>query len=264
MVKKIIHYLSISVFCVMSQTLTVSGSEFIPASEAGKRFGYTREYILLLAREGKISAQKVGSRWFVDPHSVAHFCETTKAVQIVRRERLRRERKAELVERQAVDTTRHRNLAVLETLVIVGLGSVVGLLGFLTTTQNLATTTVAFERWSTWERVAVALYELVSPRSVVVTHSIPVPSTPVLPAQTDAIDSALAPTPVGMVVAPAQTFSTTSVESIRASFSDPVSVAFDPSRPDTGIITPHFRGRTGESYRFLIVPVATTTAPSSP
>ena len=49
--------------------------------------------------------------------------------------------------------------------------------------------------------------------------------------------------------------SSTTVEEIRASFSDETEVTFD--GPDTGMIRPVFRDRdSDESYRFLLVPVA--------
>lgn len=48
--------------------------------------------------------------------------------------------------------------------------------------------------------------------------------------------------------------STTSLDSVRESFSDEVEVTYDGN--DTGIIKPIFREQTDESYRFLLVPVS--------
>lgn len=62
----------------------------------------------------------------------------------------------------------------------------------------------------------------------------------------------------GMVMLKENEVDEKSVEDIRESFSDEVEVRVDPNDPSTGIVTPVFRDRTGEAYRFLMVPLHTS------
>ena len=66
-------------------------------------------------------------------------------------------------------------------------------------------------------------------------------------------------TVTSFVVAPDELFTSTTIDSIRDSFSDQVEVTIDPNNPDTGIITPEFKEGKGEPYRFLMVPVTAET-----
>lgn len=45
------------------------------------------------------------------------------------------------------------------------------------------------------------------------------------------------------------------LEDIKNSFADEVRIDVDPEDPETGIVTPIFKERTGEAYRFLMVPL---------
>jgi len=46
-------------------------TEFVPARDAGRIFGYTRDYVARLARQKKIKGRQIGCQWFVDPESLA-------------------------------------------------------------------------------------------------------------------------------------------------------------------------------------------------
>jgi excisionase family DNA binding protein len=45
------------------------------------RLGYSRQYIIKLAKDGKIRAVKTGAGWLYDPDSVAAFAASTKATR---------------------------------------------------------------------------------------------------------------------------------------------------------------------------------------
>ena len=68
----------------MSTTLNIQGKEYLPPSVAGKRFGYTAAYMLMLAKDGKIEGTKVGSRWFVNPDSIEEFFKHADTIKKVR------------------------------------------------------------------------------------------------------------------------------------------------------------------------------------
>ena len=47
--------------------------------QVADKLGYSRQYIIQLAKERKIRAVKTGAGWLYDPDSVAAFAASTKA-----------------------------------------------------------------------------------------------------------------------------------------------------------------------------------------
>lgn len=247
----------------MSQILSVNGVEYIPAAAAGKRFGYTRDYILMLARDRKVRAEKIGHKWYVDPQSVDDFFSKAKEVREIRRRIVSEDRKRELrahTARRAPKKT-HTRLLVGETVAILLLAFLLGTTGYLGVSVSSTQHAQAISGASSFfERLAVALFEFISPAPEVVTttETVTTHGSDEGGMQGTVLEGAQGTTTyTSLVVAPDTVLTTTTVDSIRASFSDDVSVSIDPEHPDTGVIVPQFRDRDGESYRFIMVPVQT-------
>lgn len=251
----------------MSESLSISGTKYIPAAQAGKRFGYTKEYILLLAREGKIDAQRVGRRWYVEPVSVDTFFKRAHEVRKVRNDSIRKVRKAELANHEFTRHAGHHKTALIQTLAILVIGLAIGTTGYLGT--NVAQPALVQEASASFfERLAVALYTFVVPESQQETETqlTAAPSATATDNQeaqqitasstsNQEQEALTAATFSSLVVAPEVVMSSTTVDSIRDSFSDEVTITMDDANPDTGVIVPRFKTRDGEAYRYLLVPV---------
>ncbi len=236
----------------MSQTLTVNDTEYLPAAEVGKHFGYTRDYILMLSRDGKIEARKVGNKWYVNLKSAEKFFASASKEREKRKVAIRNERKEEL-RTHTIKRRGYRHGVIAEVVAVLFLAMSVGATGYLgVTVAN--DTQIAAVSGSFFESFARAFYEFIAPedRVVSVTVSDPVVSEVHAVAATESIGTT---TYTSLIIAPDTVFTTTTVDSIRDSFSDEVSVAIDPEHPDTGIIVPQFKNHEGEAYRFLMVPV---------
>ncbi len=256
----------------MSQSLTINDRQYLPAGEVGRYFGYTRDYILTLSREGKIDGRKVGHRWYVNLDSAKVFFESAKADREVRRQVVSEVRKAELRSHQQTIVMPRYTAALTETLAILVIGLLIGVTGYLgTATPNQAA--VGDSGISFFKQLAISLYDLISPHEALTVTT----TTSEQPSHSDiaTLNTVLAEEPVptvvyrdgvatttytSLVIGPEQVLTTTTVQSIRDSFSDEVSVSIDPHDPDTGIVIPHFKNGDGESYRFFMVPVTPNNA----
>ncbi len=250
----------------MSQTLSINGVEFISASQAGKQFGYTRDYMLTLAREGKIDGQKIGNRWYINPVSAKDFFARAEVEREERRRTISLERKAELRQHVEVDTGVRKHVAFAETFAVLVLGLSLGLLGYLSTDRggvlsgaSSQSVSSAVSSGSFFEDLAVSFYEFISPsKNEMVLVTTPVESLSDDPIEEDVPLAQNAKgdqvTPSSLVVFPESSLSSTSVAEIQASFSDDVTVTFDTENPDMGLIVPHFKNTEREAYRFLMVP----------
>jgi len=79
----------------MAHVVKIKNKKYVTASDAGKLFGYTSDYVARLAREGKVKGQRLGREWLVDPRSLEAFSKSTAVLKQRRNEELRRERKEE-------------------------------------------------------------------------------------------------------------------------------------------------------------------------
>lgn len=251
----------------MAETLSLSGHEYISATAAGKTFGYTSDYITMLARQGHIEATKVGHQWFVIESSVRDFIEHKTKEKDARANELREARRAELlahrkaqVEEVTEAKQKHHLVALVETLVILVIGLALGASGYVMTTPQTQPASLSATSYSAIERLALSLYTFVSGSENTKTFT----QETIIPQEAKSASngaSAALSTTVGttthttLIVGSDEVMTATTVESIRDSFSDDVSISVDPKHPDTGVIVPQFRDREGEAYRFLAVPI---------
>jgi hypothetical protein len=245
----------------MSHVLTINGRDYIPAGRVGKHFGYTRDYILTLAREGKIDGQKVGHRWYVNLESAENFFSSAKIIREERKNTIREERKAELRTYAVKQKAHSRASRVLEVSAIAMVGVIIGLTGFIANSDDLRTQmALSYASDAPFlEKLAVSLYNLISPEPQVMEK---IEVIEYVPDEEEDVtkdaryeESATRTTRTSLVVGPGEVLTTTELESIQASFSDDVSISIDPHNPDVGVIIPHFKDGNGEEYRYLIVPV---------
>ena len=240
----------------MSATLTINGKEYITAVLAGKKFGYTKDYFLMLAKQGKIDGQKVGNRWYINPISAEDFFTHSKKKKEERSQRVSEERKLELKKHTKVRKKEngYKRAAVVETLVILIIGLSLGATGYIGTSSNIATAQVT--EYGFFENIALSVYSFFSPDSNTLATSQKPKAIPVSTIENTEVSANIGTTThTSLVIAPNEVFTATTVESVRSSFSDEVEISIDPNNPDTGVIVPIFKERKGEEYRFLIVPV---------
>ena len=249
----------------MTSVLTIEGKEYVPATIAGKHFGYTKDYFLLLIKQGHVDGQKIGNKWYVNIPSAEKFFSTARAKREVRKKEMSLERKAELRKYSQVkkkskkNPSRNFSVAV-GTLAVMIIMFSIGTISSVTISSQQAT---AHDGVGFFENIARMFYAFIEPSHSEIVEVSQV--TPVaVPMEETAVSTHVGTTTyTSIVVAPDELFTATTIESIQDSFSDPVNVSVDPENPNTGIITPVFKeGKQGENYRFLMVPVtkpATTT-----
>ena len=232
--------------------------KYIPASEAGKHFGYTRNYMLMLIKQGKIDGKKVGSKWFIDILAAEKYFFDAKNKMESRRRLLSEERKKELHliqgKKEPVSfwwnvptVSQHAKIALLETCAIVFLGITVGSLGYVGTQTAAA---VDSSEKNILSEMAITIYTFFSGGS---SDGVSAPQVadngvvtePLLPIDNHAF----------RIASPVYPFATSTVGSLRDSFSDPVRISVDENDPRRVWITPEFRSGEGEPYEFLMIPV---------
>ncbi|QQR64954.1 hypothetical protein IPH92_05400 [Candidatus Kaiserbacteria bacterium] len=242
----------------MSSVLIIDGKEFVPALAAGKHFGYTKDYLLMLIKQGHIEGQKIGNKWYVNIPSAERHFRVTKAKREVRKKQVSQERKAELREytktqkpAQKVSPRRAPFALGVLAVVVIAFSMSVARISGMPQQQAAVSEAAGF-----FESIARAVYDLVMPSRTEVVK-VALPATTSVPMEESAISARVGTTTYSsLIVAPDELFTATTIESIQDSFSDPVTVAVDPENPNTGIITPVFKdGKQGEDYRFLMVPV---------
>ena len=255
----------------MTQVLTINNQEYIPAGQVGKHFGYTRDYILMLARDGKIDGKKVGHRWYVNLKSAEVFFISAKVQRDERKETIRQVRRAELrtYEKTAKRIPSRHSNALIETVAIVFIGLVIGMAGYVGGGEKGQAAALSLsDTSSSIKQFAISLYNLISPAQFEIhtlsvalereergsTNNTASPET-VTRAEDQRKGAEAEVVHTSLVIGPDELLTTTKIQSIKESFSDEVSISIDPHDPDTGIIIPHFKDGDGEAYRYLMVPV---------
>jgi len=252
----------------MSEVLQFDGKEYVPASKAGKHFNYTKDYMLMLAKAGKIDGRKVGHKWFVNIPSIEKYFKFAKEKSASRREELSRERKEE-IRSHAKKTSqvprsgdfsfeqmlsKHARVAMLETAVIVVLGVAIGTFGYVGTTGMGAS--ISHSEHSFFEKMALNVHGLFSLDTPAAQNS-QTASVQI----TDEFSGRIGTTThTSFVIAPDEIFTATTIESLQESFSDEVDISVDINNPRTGIVVPRFTSGEGEAYRFLMVPVGSNNS----
>lgn len=241
----------------MSGSFIIEGASHVTAKIAGTHFGYTKEYILLLIKEGKIKGNKVGHRWYVNMLSAEEYFKTVQVQRIAYREQISAERKKELEQHIRVQKTYQPQTALVETLAIIILGLSIGATGYLGTTSQSAV--LSESNFSFVKNLAVSLYTLISPNETIIVTPSPTRSN-VTQGTPESMSSAMqterTKSTALIVLPPADE---KNINTIAESFSDEVIVTTDPRNPNTGVITPIFKQTKGEPYRFLVVPIIPTS-----
>lgn len=254
-------------------TVLIDNKEYITATEAGRRLGYTKEYMLMLAKHGKIEGKKIGNKWYVFFPSVEEFFAQAKKSTEERLRTLSEVRKKELSAKNinfvslspqvednvyrsdTLASVRHARVAVLEILVIVFLGVSVGALGYVGIS---ASATVSQSGDGFFKYVAQVIYDFFNPNAEIKVASVAPKISQHISQDSDGGTFSTS-SRASMVVAPDNVFSTTMFSSVQESFSDEVEVVVDDKNPNTGVIIPKFVDGDGEAYRFMMVPVNTQT-----
>jgi hypothetical protein len=89
-----------------SNEIIIHGSRYVSAARAAKEFGFVRDHIARLCRQGVVRGQQINSAWYVDLQSLQHFVDERKKRQQLRNEELRRAFRAvpELADQNNVST----------------------------------------------------------------------------------------------------------------------------------------------------------------
>ena len=260
----------------MSSSIQFQGKNYLSSKEAGRVSGYTNDYISRLAREGKIDATRVGTQWFVEPKSLDSYSQFAEKAREERKESLRalrqKERKnfpvpspqifATTVSAPALADVRPfdfsfaqsdaHQTALLAVLSGVAVAVLFVLLPPTISSENTASLVAAVRGLENTASLNFALPYVSVLEEMFSFHWVPglfatteVPSSPVrgTPDQLD-----------GVVVMPSTTPEKT-IESVRNSFSDNVEVTLDMGGR-SGIIKPVFKQGVGNTYRFVMVPLA--------
>ena len=259
----------------MSQTLQVNNTEYVKASVAARAVGYTSDYVGRLAREKKIAATRVGRQWFIDLESLKKFIANSDKKKSERREKLRSVRKVEHRVHQNKTSKAHHLAhvqyeneikkgvasAVVATMAVVMSGIGIGVFATYGV-HTPAVVTDQVRKHADLEALAVAVYTGFSPASnqsvaaSPVARGVAVEAVPQDSAEQVVTDSETYQAEnTGLIVMDGD-ISDETIAAVRDSFSDEVAVEIDESAPDTGLITPVFKERSGDTYRFLMVPVS--------
>lgn len=237
---------------------------FISPQEAGKRLGYTSTRIIQLVKAEKIVGKKIDSRWSIDPSSLENFLVNHKKNLERNRVRLQEKRKSEFQaskQKREIEI-RHGHEIVVESpfrtkinsfvpLVAI-LSLVLGYSSLIATRNSDAFKNIVSEVISRAHTHSFSSLGVASVSNSMTYREEDKETLGVLPASTaEASES----NDLSLVILPADASSTT-IDSIRAEFSDPVTVSKDPSDPSTGIIRAEFKERKNTEFRYVLVPVA--------
>lgn len=252
----------------MTEQSVSQSKNYISATEAAKLIGYSSDYVARLAREGKIAAQRVKRQWFVEPESLKLFSLEAASEKRKRQEQLKQERVKERTEillatnnsAIAAQIKTSQTTALAQTIVLsicLFLFSNIIWISFESHIDTHALIAGASEiRQKFSESIVASLPDFLSqPASFAFIHRTPKNLAQNQPSNTADTNRASSDQPEfqGIVLFNGTQVSDKQLNAVRKSFSDEVQVDFDSD--DSGIVTPVFKERTGDSYRFLLVPV---------
>lgn len=223
-------------------------SNLVPAKIAAREAGYTTDYVALLAREGKIAAQKIGRQWHVNLNEVLHFAYKADKEQLTRQAQLKAERKIEYAlhvrnidEEISERINTGKELAILMASLVLMLTCSLGAFGYYSNNQVQLAALPQVDL-TPLEEVALDLYRFVTPKQWYADRG---------GAASGGTDSS---------VQRSRSYTLTSVPSIedeqaiiRDAFSDDLEVVFDAEASDSGVIIPKFKSDTESKYRFRIL-----------
>ena len=236
--------------------------KYVSPREAAMRIGYTSDYVTRLAREGKIAAQRNGKKWIIDLESLKLFSLQVEADKRTRSEELREERLHEryrvlkdaredaLASQVEVST----KFALLQTVAVVAIIFVTAHVVWFAVESDIDTTALANGVASVGENISETILEPIPNLFSQTANSVSAtqaewPSkqqgfdVPPRVTQSDDPD-------FGGVIFISESENRERVAAIRGTFSDEVEVDFESD--EAGVITPVFREREGDSYRFRL------------
>lgn len=249
--------------------------KLLDARSAGKLVGYSSDYVTRLAREGKVEAIQTGRHWLVDIDSLKMFTLEVQAEKRQRAAKIREERKKELalasvgvvseeeVENKVDDYIKSNQVSAWAQTVALG------------TCLFLFSTLFwfAFENDLNHRNLVAGFGYVVEDLKESLSAPLPdylsqlasfafveskqdvareLPDRRTEGTSMDSNNSSWS-SYEGIVIFGDDSVSSAEVDRIRDSFSDPVTVSFDDE--DTGVITPIFKERSDDSYRFLLAPI---------
>lgn len=233
----------------MSSILHIDGIAYHPAPVAAKRLGYSKEYLLMLAKQSKILGTKIANKWYINESSAEEFFKTARDEQKGRREEVSVARKQELdlhakdraVREKRARRVHHRSRAILETVAIFVVGILLGTGSFMNL-QGAQEASVATAS-NLFNSLSLSFYNFVMPEETIYvtnkSHS------------ENAQANGDAPWTGALVESPAR--------AVQDSFSDNVAVSFDTKNPLVTVVTPIFKDGRGEAQRFLLTPITSGT-----
>lgn len=279
-IEKAIELVDISII-YMSELLSINGTNFISASDAGKICKYTSDYITKLAREGKVAATRVGRQWYVTPDSLETFVKNNEVQKKIRSAKISAERKKEqhafalqvMASSQndqdhfssLVEPAHNKFVALQQTVAILILGASLGVGGFFASSVSIPIyqqdASIVDAGFLSLERLAVTLYRFISPSEE--EYYVESPENEESGTASGVAPEKQIPSNNSIVIAPSDVLTRDRVAEVRDSLSDEVEVTVDPEDPDTGLIVPVFRDRKGDEYRFLLMPINQKSTPGT-
>lgn len=250
----------------MAQELKIDGQIYEASTAIAGAFGYTADYVSKLAREGKVLAQQVGRQWYVERSSLTNFSNQASKQKLVRKEALRKERKMERVLRREQEqlikpSLQHPTHALAKTLMIFALAAVGTALGLVAVDEGVdygslqvGIASIAVDVTSLGHHMEIEGDSQVGLLAWLKHYWSGAAETEIEAVQLPpvAADPSVGTTNTGLVLLdPASDEAV--VDAVRTMFSDPVTVEL--TGDDSGLLTPVFKERNDESYRFLLVPV---------
>lgn len=93
----------------VSDQIHFDGVRYISAASAAKEFGFVRDYLARLCRQGIVRGRQVGKKWYVDHRALQTFLIEQEHRKGLAREELRNERRAELAAAQGTSLQKTPN-----------------------------------------------------------------------------------------------------------------------------------------------------------
>ncbi|MFT5036442.1 MAG: hypothetical protein ACI9VM_000002 [Candidatus Azotimanducaceae bacterium] len=242
----------------MLEQSTFEEKKYLIASDAAKLIGYSSDYVTRLAREEKIVAKQINRKWFIEIDSLKLFSLVGEAEKRVRKEKLREERISEraIMLREAneqvlgVHVQPSQVSALMQTAVLSLCLFVLGNLLWVSLESDLETSGILAGVSEIGSSFSDRIFQTASFAFILSQNDAPTPNTD-LRVLNDTPSSD--PQFQGIVVFENEDMSAQAIDAVRESFSDEVRIDFEGD--DTGVITPVFKDREGDDYRFLLVPV---------
>ena len=239
----------------------ISEKKYLSAREAAKLAGYTSDYVTRLAREEKVKAKHEKNQWWIEAESLKLFSLHAEAEKRARKDQLREERlreRAALLKNEADESitagvAESRNTALAETGALVACVFLFANIFWFSFESDLNTNQLFSGIGHIGNQLSEAVVEPIPNFfSQVASFAFVENGESVDVERNAAATHADAENFQGVVIFE-ETVTDERIAEVRDSFSDEVEVRFEGD--DIGVVTPVFKEREGDDYRFLLVPV---------